>query len=60
MDTNIIIQYTIVGVIILAAVIWIAMKAFKKNRNKNSSCCGCALSDNCATPKKKSSDCCKP
>ncbi len=46
MDRNLIIQYTLVGVILLVAIIWIVIKVlFSKNKNK---CCGCGLSDKCS------------
>lgn len=45
--TDFIIQYSIVGLILLTACIWIAWKIFKKKKNKSSACCGCAISESC-------------
>ena len=48
LDSNLIIQYSIVGVILLAACVWIAVKVFRRQKNKSQgSCCGCSLSDAC-------------
>ncbi|MCH5227585.1 MAG: FeoB-associated Cys-rich membrane protein [Muribaculaceae bacterium] len=46
-STDIIIQYSIVGLIILAACLWIMWKLLKKRKEGISSCCGCTLSDTC-------------
>lgn len=45
-DTNMAIQYTLVGVCILGAMIWILVKLFRKGRN--SGCHGCSLANNCS------------
>lgn len=46
--TDMIIQYSVVGAVLLAACGWILWKLLRKKPNKNSgSCCGCALADNC-------------
>lgn len=48
LPTGLIIQYTIVGAILVAAVVWVIYKAFtRKGRAKGGSCCGCALSEHC-------------
>lgn len=58
MTSNYIIQYTIVCVLILGAIVWIAIKASRKN--KKGVCHGCSLADTCArVPKKKTKDCCE-
>lgn len=48
LTTSLIIQYSIVGIVLLAICIWIFWKIFKKNKNTNNSCCGCALSEGCS------------
>ena len=46
--TDMVIQYSIVGVILLAALGWILWKTFSKNKkNASGSCCGCAIADTC-------------
>lgn len=47
LDINFIIQSTIVGVIILAACIWIIWKIVKKQKDNSGSCHGCGLADTC-------------
>lgn len=47
MNSNLIIQYSIVGGILLAAFGWLLWKTLKKQKTRNNSCCGCALYDNC-------------
>lgn len=48
-DTNLIIQYSVVGAILVTAVIWVIYKAIKnrKNKGKSNPCCGCSLSKSC-------------
>ena len=46
-SSNMIIQYSIVGLVLLAASIWILWKIFRNKDNKNKSCCGCSLADSC-------------
>lgn len=54
---NIAIQYTIVGIIILGATVWIMIKAFKKNKKRSQGgCCGCSLKDSCNKVKKDNCD----
>lgn len=48
MDRNLAIQYTAVGLIIIAALIWLVMKFLKRKRKKGA-CCGCILSDKCSS-----------
>lgn len=43
-----VIQYSVVGVILLAACLWILWKIIKKQKNRSDSCCGCSLADNCS------------
>lgn len=50
MDKNLAIQYTAVGIIIIAALVWLVIKFNRQRKNKgSSSCCGCALSGKCAS-----------
>lgn len=60
MTTNLIVQYTLVGMILLAASVWIVWKLIKIKRQGPKSCCGCSLSQTCGktTPRKKERDCC--
>ena len=45
---DMILQYTIVGLILLAAFTWMIWKLLrKKNSGKSTNCCGCAISDTC-------------
>ncbi len=53
MDRNLAIQYTAVGLIIIAALIWLVIK-FIKRKKKKGACCGCTLSDKCASYNKDS------
>lgn len=54
---NILIQYIIVGLVLLGAVIYIVRKivALRKHERRNA-CCGCALSDKC-NKKQPQKDC---
>lgn len=45
MDKNLIIQYTVVGIIILCALIWIIVRMLTKK--DKGACSGCSLSANC-------------
>ena len=47
------VQYIIVGVILSAAGIWIAVKLQKKKRGKTPECLGCGLYETCSKLKKK-------
>ena len=48
LSIDLIIQYSIVGLILLAACGWIIWKLFRKQKKGSvSSCCGCSLSDTC-------------
>lgn len=52
-STDLIIQYSVVGFVLLAALGWIVYKIKAKKRPaEGNSCCGCALSDNCKKKKK--------
>lgn len=56
-STNIIIQYSIIALVLLAACGWIIWKLFKRNQEGSSgSCCGCSLSKTCEKNKLKNSD----
>lgn len=46
-NTNMIIQYSLVGLALLAAFAWILWKSLKKEKKIGSSCCGCSLAENC-------------
>lgn len=54
MNENYIIQYTLVGIIVALACIWILVKVFRKKSNRNSGChsgcCGCSIKDRCDKP----------
>lgn len=51
-SADFIIQYSLVGLCLLGACVWIGIKLFKKNKYQNQSgCCGCGLADNCAKKK---------
>lgn len=60
---NIAVQYTLVGLFILAALAWILVKVLRKNK-KGSGCCGCVLADSCQQTKQQKNeksdchDCC--
>lgn len=46
--TDYIIQYSIVGLILLGVCIWIIVSIFKKNKKgKSGTCCGCSLAESC-------------
>lgn len=46
-DNNLAIQSTVVGIILLAAVLYLVVKALRKRKNRSSGCVGCALFDTC-------------
>lgn len=52
MDSNLLIQYIVTGVLVLAALIWIIIKFVKMAKGKTSGCPGCALSERCTKPEK--------
>lgn len=45
--TNLLIQYILVGAILLATTVWIIWKLIKIKKNGPKSCCGCSLSESC-------------
>lgn len=45
---NLVIQYSIVGIILLMACCWIAWKVFHKQKNSSCHCSGCSLADSCS------------
>lgn len=51
--TNLTIQYCIVGLVLLAAVVWIVWKLVSMRKQGNISCSGCALADTCCNKNKK-------
>ena len=48
MDANYILQYTLVGLILLAVCVLIVVKTIRKSSRKGSGgCCGCSLNESC-------------
>lgn len=47
LTTDLIIQYSIVGLILLAACVWIILKIKKRKKNDSDACCGCTIADSC-------------
>lgn len=47
LTTNLLIQYILVGAILLAISVWIVWKLIKIKRQGPKSCCGCSLSESC-------------
>lgn len=46
--TDMIIQYSIIGAILLGAFAWIVWKMIRKSKGKDSGCsCGCCQSESC-------------
>lgn len=45
---NLTLQYSIVGVIVIAAIIWIVASIVKMREKKNSGCYGCSMHDICS------------
>ena len=57
MNSNLIIQYILVTIVIISAIIWILYRLLsRKGKNK---CCGCAFKDSCNMQNKTNNDCCK-
>ena len=52
-DYNLLIQYSIVGVILLGICVWIIWKISKKNKKNSNPCCGCGLAESCNKIKNK-------
>lgn len=54
-SVNNIIQYALVGLILIAIIIWIVWKLIKlrKKGDTLNSCCGCAFTDSCRKPERK-------
>lgn len=50
LSTNLLIQYILVGAILVGAVVWVIWKmvGLRKNKVSSSSCCGCSLNDCCS------------
>lgn len=46
LSLNILIQYTIVGILILVAIVWLFVKTLRKD--KKGGCCGCSLASTCS------------
>lgn len=47
LTTNLLIQYILVGAILLAISVWIVWKLIKLKKQGPKSCCGCSLSESC-------------
>lgn len=47
MDTNLVIQYSVVALLLIGALVWIVVKAVKAKKT-GASCCGCSLSETCS------------
>lgn len=67
-SSSLVIQYIIVGLILLATVIWIIVKIVKLKKHGATSCCGCSTAASCPTAalkkqadrnKKVSASCCR-
>lgn len=61
LSTNLIIQYILVGLIMLGAVAWMIWKLISARKYGAKSCCGCSLSNACGKKELKSNirkDCC--
>lgn len=41
------VQYTLVAICVLAAFVWIVVKAYRKSKSGSHGCCGCSLADTC-------------
>lgn len=48
MEKNLLIQYTIVGIFVAVACVWIIVKAIKIVRGKTSPCSGCVATNSCS------------
>ncbi|MCH5242135.1 MAG: FeoB-associated Cys-rich membrane protein [Muribaculaceae bacterium] len=55
-STELIIQYSIVGLILLLVCCWILWKIFRKEKKSSGGCCGCAIADTCKKAHKKTSN----
>ena len=56
LTTDLIIQYSIVGLILLSVFAWMIWKIVRmtnKNASSSEGCCGCALSDSCKKKTRK-------
>lgn len=59
MDKNLVIQYTIVAAIIIAALVYLVIKFIKKSRQtRGRKCYGCSLSEKCKEAPKDTENCC--
>lgn len=47
-SADFIIQYSIVGLIILVACGWAFFKMYKRQKKNSGPCCGCSIADSCA------------
>lgn len=52
MDNNTLIQYTIVGILIASAIVWILVKVFRKGKGSQSGCSCCPHESSCPTASK--------
>lgn len=48
LSTNLLVQYILVGLIIVAAIFWTVRKIISGRKKGNPGCFGCALADSCA------------
>ena len=53
MTRNEIIQFTIVAIILLLALLWIIFKLIRSGKNQNQGCSSCSLSESCKTKELK-------
>lgn len=54
MDLNLIIQYVVVGVILLAALIYVFFSLLRRKKRKDcGGCFGCGLADECGKPSRR-------
>lgn len=58
MSTNLLIQYILVGAILLSAVVWVIYKAVKRDKKNTAtgSCHGCSLSQVCGDSKRNKTE----
>lgn len=54
-----IIQYSVVGLVLLAAFGWMLWKIFRKSKKVSGGCCGCAIADSCGKKSKIEKTSCK-
>ncbi len=53
MDKNLLIQYTVVGILVIGALAWILIKFIRKCKDSGKGgCSGCTLAEKCKSPRK--------